>query len=632
MQFRYWRPVAIVFAVLAVAGCDPAMESDGGSAGGLLESQTKVAPGITADVNAGRSREAIVVFADEPVSLRRSAFHATLSSTDFPAYLQDVKTALDGAKSALLGAAGSGVREIKHYDNLPVMHLRIDSPQALAALQAQDDVLLVAEDMPMQAFGTPANLSLVGEPTAASSGYLGAGATVAVLDTGTDYTRAPFGCKSPGEGCPVIVAKDIAADDGALDTGDFHGTNVAGVVLSVAPSAKIIALDVFDGDWAYASTLLSAIDWCVQNKTKYNIVAINMSLGGGMAKSPCATDPFATAIATAKSAGILTAIASGNDASSTGIAIPACAPAAVSVGAVYHANVGKLATSLCTDSTTTADRVACFSNSASFLTMLAPGVGITAAGITMSGTSQATPHVAGAIALLAAAHPTATIDGILKSLTASSVMVTDARNNVVKPRLDLTTALAIAPAPAPQGTVSINSGARYSNKATVSVGVPTTTGTATQVCVSTTATCTAWQAFANPVAFTLSGSDGTKTVYVSWKNSDGIASTTPASASIILDTAAPSNGVVTAKLASNAATLSWLGFADVTSGLASYRVVSAIGSAPADCAHGTLLYSGRSTTFKANDSTWGTAFRVCAVDNAGNVSSGALASIKVTSK
>jgi hypothetical protein len=629
MQVRSWCPVASLFAVFAVSGCDPAMESDS-AAGGSLESQTKVAPGIAADVNAGRSRDAIVVFADQAVHSRRAAFAATLSSQDFPAYLHDVRMALDGAKSAVLGAAGSGVHEIKHYDNLPVAHLRIDSPQALAALQAQESVLLIAEDMPMQAFGTPANLSLVGQPAAASSGYLGAGSTVAVLDTGTDYTRAPFNCTSPGEGCPVVVAKDIAADDGALDTGDFHGTNVAGIVLSVAPSARIIALDVFDGDWAYSSTLLSAIDWCVQNKAKYNIVAINISLGGGMAKTPCATDPFNTAVAAAKAAGILTAIASGNDASSDGIAIPACAPSAISVGAVYPGNVGRLATAQCTDATTTTDQVACFSNSASFLGMLAPGVGITAAGITMSGTSQAAPHVSGAIALLAAARPTATADSILKSLTTSSAMISDSRNKVLKPRLDLATVLGIAPAP--EGTVSINGGARYTNQAAVSVSVPTTSGSATQVCLSATPDCTAWQTFANPIAFTLSGSDGVKTIYVSWKNSDGVASTTPAAASIILDTIAPSNGVVTAKLASNAATLSWLGFADVTSGLASYRVVSATGAAPADCAHGTLLYSGTSTTFKVNDPAWGTAFRVCAVDSAGNVGSGVLASIKVTSK
>jgi len=628
---RFW--VAGPFALFALSGgCAPGDESE--ESASWAQSPAKIAPGISSDVQAGRSREAIVVFADEAVHIRRAAFHATIPGDEFPTYLQGVKGALDDMKIAMLRAGGSGLKEIKRFDNLPVMHVRIDSPQALAALQAEGNVAMIAEDMPLQAFDTPANLTLVGQPAAATSGYLGAGATVAVLDTGLDYTRAPFNCTAAGQpaGCPVVVAKDIATDDGALDIGDFHGTNVAGVVLGVAPSAKLIALDVFDGDWAYTSTVLSAIDWCVQNKSKYNIAAINLSLGGGVTKSQCTTDPFAVAIATAKSAGILTAVASGNDASSTGLAVPACAPAAVSVGAVYHANVGKLITSQCTDSTTAADKVACFSNSASFLTILAPGVGIAAAGLNMSGTSQATPHVAGAIALLAAAHPAATPDAILQSLTTSATMITDSRNKVAKPRLDLQTALGIGLAPAPKGTASINGGAKYTTKAEVSVSIPTTSGAATQVCLSASTNCTTWQPFANPIAYTLSGVDGAKTVYVTWKNKDGLASAKAVSSTIILDTTAPTNGTVTAKVASNAATLSWTGFKDTTSGVGTYKLVSTVGATPADCSQGKVLYSGTAATFKASMPASGTVYRVCAADKAGNLNGGAVAAVKMTTK
>src|SRR5438552_3955324 len=148
---------------------------------------------------------------------------------------------------------------------------------------------------------------------------------------------------------------------------------------------------------------MSAVDWVIQNKAKYNIVAINMSLGGGTSTTTCPSDPLAVSIASARAAGVLSAVASGNAGSLNAISSPACGPDAVSVGAVHSANLGGLSWSNCSDSTTAADNVACFSCSSSFLTILAPGVMITAAGITMSGTSQATPHVAGAIAVLASA-------------------------------------------------------------------------------------------------------------------------------------------------------------------------------------------------------------------------------------
>lgn len=631
MAIRSWCLVVTAFAPFVVAGCDGG--ADEGAPASRLEFQGKVAPGILADVQAGRSRDAIVLFGDEPVRLRRATFRAAIRTDELPTYLGGVKAALDDMKDRMLRAAGAELTELRRFDNLPVMQVRIDSPQALAALQAQPEVVRVAEDLPMRAFDTSANLSLVAQPAAAASGYLGAGTSVAVLDTGVDYTRAPFGCTAPGkpETCPVVVAQDLATDDGALDTGDLHGTNVAGVVLAVAPAAKLIALDVFEGDWAYSSAILSAIDWCVKNKAKYNIVALNLSLGGGLAKSPCDADPFAVAVAAARLAGILSAIASGNDASSSGLAVPACAPAAVSVGAVYHANVGKMVTSECTDATTAVDKVGCFSNSAPFLTMLAPGVGITAAGLTMSGTSQAAPHVAGAIALLAAADPSATPDAILARLTTSTKLVTDARNKVSKPRLDLAAALDLGPAVAPKGTVAINAGARYTNNAAVSVAVPTTSGEATQVCLSKTPACTAWQTYATPLAYTLPAGDGAKTVYVTWRNKDGLASAT-ASATITLDTLSPGNGAVTAKLVSNAATLTWTGFTDSGSGVASYTIVAAVGAVPVDCAHGKVLYAGAASSFKASLPASGTAFRLCAVDHAGNMNAGAVAALKVTSK
>ncbi len=273
----------------SAVGCEPAgLNADDSTASSELagppEGWTRVEPSIAADVQAGRPREVIVMLADEPVRLRRAAFRMTIPSDSFDAYLGSVKADLDSVKDGVLTAASGRLITLHSYDQLPVMHVRVDSPEALAALESNTDVVAVVEDRAMQAFGNvPADLVQVGQPAAAAAGKLGAGTTVAVLDTGTDYKRAPFKCTAPGvpAACPVIFAKDFAVDDKALDTGSFHGTNVSGIVLSMAPAAKIAALDVFDGDWAYTSSILAAINWCVQNKAKYHIVSINMSLGGG---------------------------------------------------------------------------------------------------------------------------------------------------------------------------------------------------------------------------------------------------------------------------------------------------------------------------------------------------------------
>jgi subtilisin family serine protease len=628
--------LAMMLILTGAAGCDGGSDATTfeSTANAPVETQAKVSPGIAADVNAGRARDVIVVLADEPVRIRRSAFHATIPHESFARYLADVTADLDGLKSRVLAAAPAHIEPLHSYENLPVMHVRLHSAAALAALEAHADVVAVVEDRALQAFDTtPTDLTLIGQPTVAAAGKLGAGSTVAVLDTGTDYKRAPFNCTAPGapSSCPVVYAQDFATQDNALDTGSFHGTNVSGIVLSVAPSAKIIALDVFDGDYAYTSVILSAINWVVQNKAKYNIVAINMSLGGGLFTSQCTLDPFAAAVAAARSAGVLSAIASGNSASSTSISTPACVPGAVSVGAVYAGNVGPLYTSVCTDLTSAADKVACFSNSASFLTILAPGVGITAAGITMSGTSQATPHVAGAIALLAAAFPTATPDALVTKLTTSKTTITDARNSVKTPRLDLPSALAAtAAAVAPSGNVVINAGAGYTKATVVSVDVTTTSGTAAKVCLSTSATCTAWVTYAKTQSFTVPSGDGNKTINVWWKDASGTASTTPKSASIILDTTAPTGGSVTNRLVSTVDTMTWSGFADSGSGVASYKLVSATTSAPANCSVGTARYTGSVPAFAVSNLPTGTTyFRLCAVDNAGNMGTGITTSVTV---
>ncbi len=98
---------------------------------------------------------------------------------------------------------------LNRLQTLPAMHMRVDSTGALMALAADGSVgRIVMNDQHQLMDGTPADLTLINQPQAAAAGKQGAGATVAVLDTGTDYKRAPFNCTAAGAtGCPVVYAR-----------------------------------------------------------------------------------------------------------------------------------------------------------------------------------------------------------------------------------------------------------------------------------------------------------------------------------------------------------------------------------------------------------------------------------------
>src|SRR6266480_1020567 len=332
----------------------------------------------------------------------------------------------------------------KDYRHLPMSQLRVASRALLDELLASPEVVAVYPEGEEQAFLAESG-PLVREPQAFAAGYSGAGTAVAVLDTGVDYTRSAFGsCTSPGvpAGCKVVAALDIAPDDGALDASG-HGTNVAGIVLGIAPGTRIAALDVFASSTALTSDILAGIDWVLQNRSTYNIVAVNLSLGSGRFFSPTTADPYYVPFVNLRAAGIVPVVAAGNNGYLDSLDRPAAVVGAVSVGAVYDSNVGTYNGS-CLDPTTSADRVTCYSNSASFLTLFAPGTWITAGGSTYSGTSQATPHVAAAAALLRAAFPSESVDQIVARLQNGS-FVFDHRNGLGKPRLELPTALGLSP-------------------------------------------------------------------------------------------------------------------------------------------------------------------------------------------
>lgn len=250
------------------------------------------------------------------------------------------------------------------------------------------------------------------------------GVTVVVLDSGIDLDHAFFGPDADNNGVAdrIVYSYDFA-DGNDADASDFngHGSNVSGIIGSsdttyggVANGVNLIHLKVFPDDadlgtqW---SDVEEALQWIVANAATYNIVAINMSLGAGNFDPSFVPDiGVSDEFAALDALNIMSIAAAGNSffdfGSQQGVGIPAADPNVIAVSAVWDANEGPAFWGGgAVDFTTAPDRVASFSQRHETMTaVLAPGPQSTNANwdggtVTMGGTSQAAPHVAGAAAL-----------------------------------------------------------------------------------------------------------------------------------------------------------------------------------------------------------------------------------------
>ena len=313
-----------------------------------------------------------------------------------------------------------------------------DNPNVEAVYKNQELRIVLSESVP-----------LINADDLHSLGITGEGQTVCVVDTGIDYAHPDLGgCTQSeflnGQCAKVPSGYDFYNSDTNPMDDQSHGTHVAGIVAAngvltgVAPNARLLALKVCSsGGSCNGDAMIAGVDWCNEHKDQYNIVATTMSIGdGGQYNTNTCPTWMDTAITTAHDLGIAVTIASGNEYHSNGISYPGCSPNAISVG-----------------STTKADVISGFSNTGSLLDVLAPGSSIYAPILNggygyKSGTSMATPHVAGAVALLSQySNPSgvnqiaASPDRIKEALQNTGVPITDPDNGLSFPRIDLLAAL-----------------------------------------------------------------------------------------------------------------------------------------------------------------------------------------------
>lgn len=441
------EPTALYFG--ATGPSSGASVDPGASARPQDVSEGLPAPGIRPEV-LGALREKTREQREVRVLVRLAAPFTPEGRQSNPQAVRDQRLAIDRVQDSVLRKLEKERAKLHaRFEHIPFLALEVDA-RALDLLASLPEVNGIEEDR----FDKPTLVSstaVIGSGVAWASGWTGDGQVIAVLDTGVDKTH-PFFSSGPQNKvvseacyssnvinnttsvCPGGVPESTAPGSGAPcdDTyGDcVHGTHVAGIAVGndgtgpgygVARGADLIAVQVFSlgcggsclGAWV--SDQIKGLERVYNLAGQFDIAAVNMSLGGGLyfSRAACDGDNVArkAAIDNLRSIDVATVVSAGNDGYTGYISAPACISSAISVGA-----------------TTDADEVAYFSNIATFLDLLAPGVSVSSSvpggGLdNFDGTSMAAPHVAGSWAVLRQANPTATVSDLLALLRETATPV-----------------------------------------------------------------------------------------------------------------------------------------------------------------------------------------------------------------
>ncbi|SCG49404.1 S8 family peptidase [Micromonospora inositola] len=338
--------------------------------------------------------------AAEPTGVIRAAGGTTAVADSYIVVLKDSAVApsrvADTARRLTARHGGSVARTWRAA--LRGFEIRVGAPAA-ARIAADPAVAYVEQNHTVSIFGTQPNppswgLDRIDQrnlPLDSSYTYPNTASNVHayIIDTGVLFGHNDFGGRA--------VSGFDAVDGGSADDCNGHGTHVAGTVggssYGVAKGAQIVGVRVLNCQGSGTNAqVVSGIDWVTANAVKPAVA--NMSLGGS------ANSSIDTAVTNSINSGITYAVAAGNG-DILGNRQNAC-----------NYSPARVASAITVGATQNNDAAASFSNYGTCVDILAPGVNITSAWYTsnsatntISGTSMASPHVAGAAALVLSANP-----------------------------------------------------------------------------------------------------------------------------------------------------------------------------------------------------------------------------------